>query len=178
MLNEFGFETVNEFGDRPEDRRAATLQVIDTLLDEGVPVHALGIQGHLLAEQFGRRFNERGYRRFLADVADRGLDILITEMDCLDDGLPISPSARDRRMGQVYRQFLDVALDEPAVKSVMAFGLSDRYSWLQEDYPRDDGGYRRPLPFDKALRPKLAYDAICAALQGAPDRAPLWQPLR
>lgn len=178
VLNEFGFETVNQYGDRPEDRRAATLQVIDTLLAEGVPVHALGIQGHLLAERFGRRFHERGYRRFLSDVADRGLDILITEMDCLDDGLPISPSARDRRMGEVYRQFLDVALDEPAVKSVMAFGLSDRYSWLQEDYPREDGGYRRPLPFDKALRPKPAYDAICAALQSAPHRRPLWRPLR
>ncbi len=178
VLNEYGFETVNEFGDRPEPRRRATLQVIDTLLDEGVPVHALGVQGHLLGDRFRSRFDENGYRRFLADVADRGLHILITEMDCLDDGMPRSPSVRDRWMGKVYRRYLDVALDEPAVKSVMSFGLSDRYTWLEEDYPRDDGTHRRPLPYDRTLRPKAAYDAICAALHDAPKRTPLWQPLR
>ena len=33
-------------------------------------------------------------------------------------------------------RYLDVALDEPAVKAVVSFGLSDRCTWLQEDYPR------------------------------------------
>lgn len=38
VLNEFGFETVNQYGDQPEPRRRATLQVIDKLLGDGVPV--------------------------------------------------------------------------------------------------------------------------------------------
>ncbi len=175
VLNEFGFETVNQYGDRPEARRKATLKVIDTLLDENVPVHALGVQGHLLAEQFGERFDAKGYRGFLTDVADRGLKILITELDVLDDGLPKSPTVRDRRIADVYHRYLDVTLDEPAVKSVMAFGLSDRYTWLNEDYPRDDGAARRPLIFDQGLRPKAAYDAVCRVLQGMSHRQPLWE---
>ena len=31
---------------------------------------------------------------------------------------------------------------------MITFGLSDRYTWLQEDYPREDGAARRPLPYD------------------------------
>jgi endo-1,4-beta-xylanase len=73
----------------------------------------------------------------------------------------------------VYTRFLSVALQEPAVKIVNNFGLSDRYTWLQEDYPRRDGAARRPLPFDENLQPKPAYNAILQAFQNAPSRTPI-----
>jgi endo-1,4-beta-xylanase len=57
----------------------------------------------------------------------------------------------------------------------MTFGLSDRYTWLQEDYPREDGAPRRPLPYDDGLRPKPAYDALRAALAHAVPRRPTWR---
>ena len=60
IINEFGFETVNEYGDRPEDRRKAFLQVVDMLLDTNVPLHAVGIQAHLLADRFKRALQRRG----------------------------------------------------------------------------------------------------------------------
>lgn len=174
VLNEFGFETVNEWGDQPRDRQQATLQVLDTLLSEGVPVHALGVQAHLLADRFAERFDAQSYQRFLAQVADRGVDIHITELDVLDDGLPADPKSRDRTIGDIYRRYLDVALDEPAVKSVLSFGLSDRYTWLQEDYPREDGAPRRPLPFDEQLRVKPAYKSLSRSLRQARWRRPCW----
>jgi len=177
LLNEFGFETVNEFGDQPGPRRRATLQVIDWLLGKGVPVHGLGIQAHLLADRFAERFHPAGYRRFLDEVADRGLKILITEMDVLDDGLPADVAVRDRGVADVYRRYLDVTLDHPAVKALITFGLSDRYTWLQEDLPREDGAARRPLPFDEDLKPKPAYYALAHSLRDAPWRRPLW-PIR
>jgi endo-1,4-beta-xylanase len=177
LLNEFGFETVNEFGDQPGPRRRATLQVIDWLLGKGVPVHGLGIQAHLLADRFAERFHPAGYRRFLDEVADRGLKILITEMDVLDDGLPADVAVRDRGVADVYRRYLDVTLDHPAVKALITFGLSDRYTWLQEDLPREDGAARRPLPFDEDLQPKPAYHALAHSLRDAPWRRPLW-PIR
>jgi endo-1,4-beta-xylanase len=177
LLNEFGFETVNEFGDQPGPRRRATLQVLDRLLAQGVPVHGLGIQAHLLADRFAERFHPASYRRFLDEVADRGLKILITEMDVLDDGLPADVAVRDRGVADVYRRYLDVALDHPAVKALITFGLSDRYTWLQEDLPREDGAARRPLPFDEDLKPKPAYHALAHSLRDAPWRRPLW-PIR
>jgi endo-1,4-beta-xylanase len=174
VINEFGFETVNEWGDEPEPRRRATLQVIDRLLRDGAPVHALGVQAHLLADRFAERFDARAYARWLDRVADRGLDILITELDVLDDGLPADVGPRDAAVADVYRRYLDVALDHRAVKVVLSFGLTDRYTWLQEDQPREDGAARRPLPFDEDLRPKPAYRALAHALACAPDRRPLW----
>jgi endo-1,4-beta-xylanase len=175
VLNEFGFETVNQYGDEPEPRRRATLQVIDTLLGQGVPVQALGVQAHLLADRFADRFHSKAYLDWFSRVADRGLDILITELDVQDDGLPADIAPRDAAVADVYRRYLDVALSHPAVKAVMAFGLSDRYTWLEEDYPRDDGAPRRPLAFDDQLHPKPAYDAIADRLARAPHRPALWR---
>ncbi|WP_158609850.1 endo-1,4-beta-xylanase [Micromonospora sp. CV4] len=173
VLNEFGFETVNEYGDEPEPRRRATLQVIDDLLRDGVPVHALGVQAHLLADRFADRFRARAYLDWFSEVADRGLDILITELDVLDDGLPADIATRDAAVADVYRRYLDVALSLRSVKAVMAFGLTDRYTWLEEDYPREDGAPRRPLAFDDELAPKPAYRAIANELSNAPRRSPL-----
>lgn len=171
LINEFGFETGRQ-SFTPVDRRAAYLQAIDYLIGQGVPVQGVGIQAHLEAERFASRFDENAYRAFLDEIAARDLPIFITEMDVLDDGLRgdgIDPGVAD-----VYAQYLAVALDEPAVKVVMNFGLSDRYTWLQEDRPRRDGTPRRPLPFDDALQPKLAYDAVSNALLNAPVRTPIW----
>jgi endo-1,4-beta-xylanase len=50
VLNEFGFEAANEFGDRPEPRRRATLQVIDRLLHDGVPRRPLAFDQDLQAK--------------------------------------------------------------------------------------------------------------------------------
>lgn len=175
IINEFGFETVNEWGDRPEPRRRAYLKAIDRLLDQGVPVQAVGIQGHLLADDFGRRFDENGYRAFLREFADRDLPVLITELDVLDEGLPKDPRKRDRMVADVYRRYLDVTLDANIVKAVVAFGLTDRYTWLDEDQPRDDGSHRRPLAFNRKLEPKPAYYAISHAFRHAPERKPLWK---
>jgi endo-1,4-beta-xylanase len=175
VINEFGFETPEGFGEDPVDKRRAVLQVLDALIEDEVPVDALGIQGHLMADDFGQRFDADAYHKFLAEVADRGLDILITELDVLDDGLPADRRVRDRAVADAYRRYLDAALAEPAVKAVITFGLSDRYTWLQEDYPRDDGAPRRPLPFDEAMRPKPAYRAVTQSLRRAAPRCPLWE---
>ena len=177
VLNDFGYETDDEFNSAA-DKRAVTLEYLDELIGADVPVDALGVQAHLMAGGFAEGFDADVYRRFLSEVADRGLAILITEMDVLDDGLPRAIPERDRAVADTVKRYLDAALSEPAVGALMTFGLSDRYTWLQEDYPRDDGALRRPLPFDDDLRPKPAYDALVTSLEGAPRRDLLWQPPR
>jgi endo-1,4-beta-xylanase len=177
LLNDYGYET--DVGSTlATDKQAATLAFLDQLLSDNVPVHGLGIQAHLNAGDFATGFDPTSYRRFLSEVADKGLKILITEMDVLDDGLPPDIKVRDRAVADTYRRYLDAALQEPAVASLITFGLSDRYTWLQEDYPRNDGATRRPLPFDDKLKPKPAYQALSTGLKQAPQRAPVWQPPR
>ena len=170
VINDFGFEQ----GTTAAARRAGFLQVIDMLLGQGVPVHAAGIQAHLTYRNFAREFDPNAYRAFLAALAARGLTIMITEMDVLDDGLKKDIPSRDAGVADVYARYLAVALDEPAVKVFLTFGLSDRYTWLQEDMPRGDRAPRRPLPFDANLQPKPAYNAIVQAFANAPSRTPLW----
>jgi endo-1,4-beta-xylanase len=178
ILNEFGFETDSEW-DTAADRRKNALQVLDMLLNEGAPVDAFGVQAHLSAANFAENFDADAYSQFLADLASRGVKIIISELDVLDDDLPADIAERDQAIAEATQLYLDTALQEPAVASVITFGLSDRYTWLQEDYPREDGEARRPLPFDdENLAPKPMFDALYGALETAPQREPLWIPPR
>ena len=89
-------------------------------------------------------------------------------MDVLDDGLPAAIGPRDRGVADIYADYLDTTLANPAVKSLITFGLSDRYTWLQEDYPREDGAARRPLPYDEDLQRQAgAPGAAARAARGA-----------
>lgn len=170
LINDFGFET-GDGSSSATDRQEVALDVIDDLLGKDVPVHALGVQAHLTSGGFADAFDADAYREFLGKVADRGLQILITEMDVLDDGEPKDVEARDRAVADTYRRYLDAAMQEPAVVSLTTFGLSDRYTWLEEDYPREDGAARRPLPFDDEMSPTPAAAALRAGLASAAVRA-------
>jgi endo-1,4-beta-xylanase len=71
-----------------------------------------------------------------------------------------------------YRRFLEIMLDEKAVRTVFTWGLSDRHSWIVrresgENTWRTDGMAPRPLPFDAALAPKPAWASLAGCLAGA-----------
>lgn len=176
LLNDFGYET-DTSSTSTTQKRDATLRFLDEQLGAGAPIDALGIQAHLDASTFDT-FDPGAYREFLSDVADRGLDIFITELDVLDDGLPRDIAVRDAAVADIYHRYLEIALDEGAVRSLTTFGLSDRYTWLQEDYPRSDGAPRRPLPFDARMQPTPAFRTLRSSLAGAPLRSTLWTPPR
>jgi endo-1,4-beta-xylanase len=170
VLNECGVEYDTPDMDR---KRAAVLDLVETMRRHQVPIDALGIQAHLSAGRFP--FSERKLRDFVRRAAALGLEIQITELDCTDDLAPADIAARDRLVADEYRRFLDVVLDEPAVKLVMTWGLSDRYSWIvrhenSAEERRADGEEERPLPFDRDLRKKPAWFALAEAFAQAPQR--------
>ncbi|MEM6612663.1 MAG: endo-1,4-beta-xylanase, partial [Cyanobacteria bacterium P01_C01_bin.72] len=152
-----------------EQRRNALLKLLTKLKSEGAPVHALGIQSHLLA-RFNNRFDGNKFRRFLKDVADLGLEIIISELDVSDVELPKNIQARDRIVAESYYQYLSVVLDEPAVTTVINWGLNDRYTWLSDFAPRKDGAEVRPLLRDSQYNKKLAWKAVARAIKEAPQR--------
>jgi endo-1,4-beta-xylanase len=170
VLNECGVEYDTPDMDR---KREAVLDLLETMRKRHIPVDALGIQAHLSVGRYP--FSERKLREYLRRAAAMGLEIQITELDCTDELAPADIPARDRMVADEYRRFLDVALDEPAVKLVMTWGLSDRYSWIVRhennvDARRPDGTEERPLPFDRDLRRKPAWQALADAFAQAPAR--------
>ncbi|WP_052055243.1 endo-1,4-beta-xylanase [Myxosarcina sp. GI1] len=152
-----------------ERRRRAVLNTLEKLKANGTPIHAFGIQSHLNAS-WNQNFNERKFRDFLSDIASLGLKIIISELDVMDHELPGNISIRDRRVARAYYQYLSVALDEPAVISVINWGLSDKFTWLSYFSPRADGKPVRPLPYNKYMRRKRAWQAIARAFSEAPKR--------
>jgi Beta-1,4-xylanase len=126
------------------------------------------MQSHLYGHV--TEFNPTKLRTFLSDVASLDLKILLTELDVNDKRLPADILVRDQIAARAYSDYLDVALDEPAVISVQTWGLSDRYTWLTQFAARDDGLPVRPLPLDENLERKLAWQAIAAAFDQAPVR--------
>jgi endo-1,4-beta-xylanase len=161
-------ETWIEPEDRPtEKKRQATLALLTNLKKKGVPVHGLGIQSHLFAETI---VGGPSFARFLDEIADLGLAILITEMDIRDQHLVGSVEARDQAVAQKYYDYLSFMLQRKAVKAVLTWGLSSRYTWISEHNPRPDGSPVRPLPYDADLKPTPAWKAIAAAFDQAPVR--------
>ncbi|MCB0321965.1 MAG: endo-1,4-beta-xylanase [Bdellovibrionales bacterium] len=148
--------------------RRQTLRLLEKLLSEKTPLHALGIQGHLRSDH--GVFNRKSFREFIREVADLGLEIYITELDVWDGNLPANERERDRLVAEQYRKFLETALDEPAVTLVATWGLCDRYSWYVDHAPRADGLAVRPLPLDRTFRRKPAWDAMGKAFDSAAMR--------
>ena len=58
-----------------------------------------------------------------------------------------------------------MVLNEPAVIAVITWGLSDRYTWLSDYAPREDGLPVRPLPLDHELKLKQAWMAIAQSFE-------------
>jgi len=158
-----------------EARRTVLLKLLERMRRSGTPLDAVGIQAHL-SSIGGPPFSASRLRGFLGDLAGLGLTIQITELDVTDEDAPADRAVRDRLVADAYSRFLDVALDEPAVKMVVTWGLSDRHSWIvrhetHESKWRDDGAPSRPLPFDADLKAKPACEAIARAFANAPRRA-------
>lgn len=173
VVNEYDVEL-----DAPEHerRRRVLLDLLERMQRAGTPVDAVGIQSHLTAVG-GPPFSAEKLRRFFSEIAALGLTIQITELDVTDAHAPADIAARDQLVADTYRRFLDTALDEPAVKMVVTWGLSDRHSWIvrretDESKWRKDGLPSRPLPFDADLHLKPAYAALAEAFAHAPSRRP------
>ncbi|MCJ2015110.1 endo-1,4-beta-xylanase [Methylobacterium sp. J-076] len=167
-LNEYDLEL-----DTPwhASRRAAMLELLNRLVRRNVPVRALGIQGHLAPGRPGVLKPEI-FAAFLRDVASLGLTIFITEFDVVDRDLPAPVPQRDAAAAQAARDYLAVALAEPAVTALVTWGVSDADNWVDgnDQFRRRDGLPARPNPYDDAYCPKPLRGAIADALRAAPDR--------
>ncbi len=152
-----------------EIKRTIYLRLVEQLIRRGVPLTGFGLEAHLKP---WLPIAEKSYRRFLRELGQMGLRIYITELDVCDRTLAADIDERDRAVAGMTRGYLDLVLDEPAVRTVITWGLGDATSWMLRELSarRADGLRPRPLPYDDRLQPKPMRKAIAAAFCAAPIR--------
>src|ERR1700687_6403383 len=154
VINEYDIEFK---GPRFAARRKALLQLLRSLRDRDVPLHAVGLQAHLFAD---RAIDNDELQASLASIAALKLDVLITELDVIDYELPGKVSERDALGARLAAQFLQSVCEVVRPKAILTWGLSDRYTWVPMYFKRPDGKPNRPLPFDADLKRKPLFDVI------------------
>jgi endo-1,4-beta-xylanase len=161
-LNEAHCEILNSWGAQIRPR---LLELVDRLLQQGVPVHAVGLQAHLQPQW---AYNDNALEDFVRQLATRKVDIYITEMDVNDDTYANGEKIRDARVADRYAQVLSRLLRIPAVKMVVTWQLSDLYSGYRKDAIASNPSARRlprPLLFDEKMERKPAWTSVANALQ-------------
>lgn len=139
-------------------KRDKIYTLLKGMLDRGVPVDGMGIQGHWNI----RDFKLDDIKAAIDKYASLGLEIHVTELDVsvygrdeLDKILATPTEEMLERQAEFYGDIFAIFREyKDVVKSVTFWGVADDYSWL--DYFR----VRRknwPLLFDENHQPKEAY---------------------
>ena len=151
----------------------AVLALLRGFRQRGTPVDALGIQSHMAINSIDPAtglgpYDEANWRAFLDQVVGMGYRLLITEFDVRDRALPANIAQRDAAVADYARRYFDLMLDYDAhLDDIVAWGMVDKYSWLQTYLPRSDGLEVRGTPYDSSYAPKPVRDAIAASLAAA-----------
>lgn len=148
-----------------EKHRAGVLKLLEGFRKRGVPVDALGIQSHIEmftldpATGLGPR-QEHEWRKFVDEAVGMGYRLVITELDVKDNALPGDPAQRDAGVVAYLRAYMELMLSYPQLRDVLAWGMVDKYSWLQGFAPRKDGLPQRCCPYDSSFRAKPMRDEL------------------
>lgn len=147
--------------------RDALLGLVQRLKGRGVPLHSVGIQGHILARE---GVDQKGLTEFFDALRAMDVPFFISELDIDDRGLDTDLRQRDVQVAGLTRDLLDVSVARDDCLGVMCWGYTDRYSWLVKDpeRARDDGTPQRPCPFDADYHAKPMWSAIGDAIRKAP----------
>jgi endo-1,4-beta-xylanase len=148
VLNEYDVEFV---GGRFRNKRAALRELVHSLLDQGVPLDAIGLQGHLKGEL---EIDKEGLGAFVRELRKAGLAVLVTELDVVDNQLPADLPARDAQVASRADDFIAAITAEAPVAALLTWGITDRYTWVPMYFKRSDGLPNRPLPLDETYRAK------------------------
>lgn len=155
LINEHGIEGTDPSSPK---RRQAYLTLIRNLLDRGVPLHGVGLQGHILGQYL---IDRDGMYNFVSEIRGLGLSVHVTELDIIDSDLPAAIPVRDAIIAGRTYDFLEAIFAAMRPSVVATWGITDRYTWISGGiFKRKDGLLNRPLPFDESCRPKLMWDVI------------------
>jgi len=169
----------NDYNEHNPQKRAFQVRVLRDYLDRGVPIDAVGFQGHV-----GLAYPDlEEWERSLVAYADMGLKVHVSELevDVLPSPYEMSAEISNRfqysrendpwpqglpeqvqeQLAERYVQLFRILLRHRAsVERVTFWGLHDGISW-KNDFPIQ-GRTNHPLLFDRNLKPKPAYPRLMA----------------
>jgi endo-1,4-beta-xylanase len=131
----------------------AVLEMVRTMLHDGVPVNGVGFQCHFTLSAVSKAEFMANLARFTA----LGLQVQITELDVR---MPLDKQDLQQQ-ARVYSDVAAACAATPHCTAIQTWGFTDRYSWI----PHTFKGTGAALPFDSDYQPKPAYQSLLKALQ-------------
>jgi endo-1,4-beta-xylanase len=151
-----------EWGINDGSKAGFVLEQVKRWKANGIPITCVGTQTHI---EIAHETTPQNVRAFAKALAELDVTLNITELDIgFPKGSAGKVTAADyEKQGHLYRQFMDVFLEEPNMGEFVIWGLTDAHSWLDEQQGKSEG-----LLYDKQYKPKHAYDSIMVSLKAHP----------
>jgi endo-1,4-beta-xylanase len=145
----------NDYNTENPSKRDRIYTMLKKLLDQGVPIHAVGLQGHWNISDP----TEKNLRDAIEKFTSLGLKIQVTELDVSiygsradTVGIGFTPE-REQKQIDLYKMAFDVFREnKDNMTSVTFWNVSDLHSWRDR---RNMKVY--PLLFDENLKPKKVF---------------------
>src|SRR5690606_303613 len=146
----------NDYGAEAMTGKAnAVYELLSDLLERGVPVHGVGLQGHFTLGSV----NAGSIAQNIQRLGELGLQVQITEMDVRFNGEPNDNILHQQATD--YERMMEVCLESEYCTAFVVWGVSDRFTWLRGSnlgfFENPDVA---PLLFDDDYNPKPAYFAL------------------
>ena len=149
----------NDYNTEFAGRRDKVYNLVKKLLDSGVPIHGIGLQGHWNIVNP----SEKDLRDAIVKYSSLGMKLQITELDVsvyssseTNPADNIFTAEREQKQIDKYKMIFRVFREYKNVISGVTFwNVSDKSSWL-DNFPVA-GRKNYPLLFDQNLKPKKVY---------------------
>lgn len=129
------------------------INLVSSLLAQGVPIDGIGIQAHLIVGSVPSTLQANWQA-----MADLGVDVAITELD-IRMTLPVT-AARLEQQKADYQKVVAACMAVTRCVGITIWDWTDKYSWV----PSVFSGQGAALPWDETFVAKPAYDGIVNAL--------------
>ncbi|WP_435922901.1 endo-1,4-beta-xylanase [Paenibacillus sp. DYY-L-2] len=157
----------NDYNESHPHKRDKIYALVKSLLDQGVPIHGIGLQAHW--NLYDPSLDD--IRAAIEKYASLGLQLQLTELDLSvfrfeDERTDLTEPAPGmlERQAEVYEAVFRLLKEyRDCISSVTFWGAADDYTWL-DDFPVR-GRKNWPFLFDEQHRPKPAYYRV-ASLEG------------
>ncbi|GAF66596.1 endo-1,4-beta-xylanase [Bacillus sp. TS-2] len=152
----------NDYNEFVPEKRDKIYQLIKSMIDKGVPIDGIGLQGHWNLEYPSIDLMKQGIEKY----ASLGLQLHITELDVsmfLHEDKRTDLKAPTKEMLELqairYKEIFSLLKEyRKHITSVTFWGVADDYTWL-DNFPVR-GRKNWPFLFDQFHKPKQSYHEL------------------